>query len=76
MKEREFLEELQKRAREKERIIKGMPFPKFFEIASLWLGNHPWRYLIPLAFLTTLFLRKIFGPEYTTFVLSLFRNIL
>ncbi|MEK7185749.1 MAG: hypothetical protein AAB675_00080 [Patescibacteria group bacterium] len=76
MKESEFLEELQKRARAQELIIKRMPFPKIFEAASVWLGNHPWRYLIPLAFLFTLLLRKFFGPSYTDFILALFRGVL
>lgn len=76
MNESEFLQKLQDRARDKEKIIRGMPFPKIFEVAIIWLGNHPWRYLIPLAFISTLLLRKLIGQDYTTFILSLFRGVL
>ncbi len=74
MNEREFITELQKRAKEQELVIKAMPFPKVFGAASVWLGVHPWRFLIPLAFLISIILRLIFGPFYTDFVLSILRG--
>lgn len=74
MNEREFITELQRRAKEQEAVIKDMPFPKVFGAASVWLGIHPWRFLIPLAFFISIILRLIFGPLYTDFVLSILRG--
>ena len=71
MNESEFITELQKRAKEQELVIKAMPFPKVFGAASVWLGVHPWRFLIPLAFFISLMLRLIFGTSYVNFVLSI-----
>ena len=73
MKESDFIVELQKRAKEQEAIIKGMPFPRIFGATSIWLGVHPWRFIIPLSFLITIALRILLGPSYTDFVLSIFR---
>jgi len=75
MNEREFLNTLQERAREQEKIMKDMPFPAFFSTISMWLGNHPWRYLIPLAFFLSLLFRGLFGSSYIDFVLGIFRAI-
>lgn len=70
MNEREFLQKLQERAIEQERAIQMIPF---FSFVIKWLSVHPWRYLIPLAFLLTLLLRWIFGSSYTDAILHLFR---
>lgn len=75
MNEREFLLKLQERAHEQEKVIRDMPFPHAFSAISSWLGNHPWRYLIPLAFLISLLLRGIFGTGYINFILWMFRKI-
>jgi hypothetical protein len=75
MNERQFLKKLQERAREQERIIKGMFLPNFFTSVSFWLGNHPWRILIPLAFILTLILHYTFGRRYDEFVLKIFGKI-
>ncbi len=75
MNEHKFLHILQERAREQERAMKAMPFPKIFAFVITWLSNHPWRYLIPLAFLISLFLRGIFGSSYTDFILWLLRRL-
>jgi len=76
MKESEFLYLLQERAREQERAIKAVPFPKVFLFVTEWLSHHPWRYLIPLAFLISLLFRGILGERYTDFILGLFKNII
>lgn len=76
MNEREFLLTLQDKAREQERAMKAVPFPKVFHFVIEWLSYHPWRFLIPLAFLVSLLLRSIFGTNYTDFILRLFRGIL
>ena len=73
MNEREFLYLLQERAREQERAMKSVPFPKFFAFIVEWLSHHPWRFLIPLAFIVSLIFRGIFGGHYTDFILRLFR---
>lgn len=76
MNEREFLLKLQDRAREQEQAMKAVPFPRFFHFVIEWLSHHPWRFLIPLAFLVSLLFRGVFGPEYTDFILKLFRGII
>jgi len=75
MQERDFVQLLQERAREQKKAIEQVPFPKFFAFAIVWLSDHPWRYLIPLAFIVSLVLRGIIGYEYTNFVLALFRGL-
>lgn len=75
MKEQDFIQLLQERARTQKKEMERIPFPKFFTFAITWLSDHPWRYLIPLAFLISLALRGIIGHEYTNFVLDLFRGI-
>ncbi|HZE87838.1 MAG TPA: hypothetical protein VE090_06600 [Methylomirabilota bacterium] len=76
MNEREFLRKLQEKAREQERAMKSVPFPSLFSFIVAWLSHHPWRYLIPLAFIITLILRSVLGSDYTDFILRLFREIL
>ena len=75
MDEHEFLLTLQKRAREQERAMKAIPFPAVFAFIVEWLSDHPWRYLIPLAFLISLILRGIIGSHYTDSILTLFSEI-
>ena len=70
MNEREFILKLQERVREQEQAVATIPF---FSFVAKWLSVHPWRYLIPLAFLLTLLLRWIFGSSYTDGILHLFR---
>lgn len=73
MNEREFIYLLQERAREQEKAMKEVPFPKVFAFVVQWLSVHPWRYLIPLAFFLSLILRWILGTSYTDEILHLFR---
>jgi len=75
MNEGEFILKLQQRAKEQERIVRDMPFSKVFSTVSLWLGHHPYRILVPLAFLISLLFRGVFGGNYTDFVLKIFRTI-
>jgi hypothetical protein len=75
MNEQQFLKRLQERAQEQEKIIKGMFLPKFFTSVSFWLGNHPWRILIPLAFILTLIFHGILGVKYDEFILKIFGKI-
>jgi len=75
MNEREFVSILQQRAKEQKQVLQSMPFPRFYAFVAEWLGNHPWRFLIPLAFFVSLLLRFAFGKAYPDFVLLLFRKI-
>jgi hypothetical protein len=75
MNEREFLSHLQERAKEQEKIIKGMFLPKFFTSVSFWFGNHPWRILIPLAFIFTLIFHNVLGKRYDEFILKIFGKL-
>ena len=75
MKERDFVQLLQDRARQQKKAMDAVPFPKFFAFTIEWLSVHPWRYLIPLAFLISLALRGIIGHSYTDFVLRIFKSI-
>ncbi len=72
MNEREFLHKLQDRAFEQERIMKGMVMPTVFTTVSVWLGNHPWRILIPLAFLLSIIFHVSFGKGYDDIILRIF----
>lgn len=75
MDEREFLIKLRKRADEQHRLMQYMPFPFVFTHIAEWLGNHPWRLLIPLAFFLTLLFRAILGQDYTDFILRIFGGL-
>lgn len=75
MNEHEFIKILRERAKEQEKLIKSMPLPKVFSSVSLWLGNHPWRILVPLAFILTLVFRAIFGKPYEDLILIIFGKL-
>lgn len=75
MNESEFLKTLEERAKEQEKIIKGMVLPKLFMSVSFWLGKHPWRILVPIAIITTLTLHGIFGRRYDEFILKIFGKL-
>lgn len=75
MNEQQFLKKLQDRASEQEKVIKRMPFPKLFTSIGFWLGNHPWRLLIPLAFILTLIFHYTIGRRYDELILKIFGKI-
>lgn len=75
MNEQKFLNKLQARAQEQEKIIKGMFLPRLFTSVSFWFGNHPWRILIPLAFILTLIFHNILGKRYDEFILKIFGKL-
>ena len=72
MNEREFLLTLQQRAKEQEKLINDMVFPRVFKTVSNWLGNHPWRILIPLAFIFSIILHVFIGKSYDNLILRIF----
>lgn len=75
MNEHEFIKTLEERAKEQEKIIKGMLLPKLFVTVSFWLGEHPWRLLIPLAFVFTLIFDAVLGKSYIDFILKIFGKL-
>ena len=75
MNEREFLEKLEERAKEQEKLIKDIPLPKVFSSISFWFGNHPWRIIIPVAVILTAIFRLYFGKPYDDFILKIFGKI-
>lgn len=72
MNEQQFLLELENRAEEQEALIKKLVLPNAVFSLSLWLGRHPWRFLIPLALILTLIFRLTFGKQYSELILWLF----
>ena len=72
MNEHEFLTTLQQRAKEQEKLMNDMVFPKVFKTVSFWFGNHPWRILIPLAFIFSLTLHGFIGKPYDDLILRIF----
>jgi hypothetical protein len=72
MNEQEFIKKLRERAREQEKLIRGMPMHRVFSSISFWFGNHPWRILVPLAVILTVMLRLLYGQPYDDFILKLF----
>ena len=75
MNEREFIKTLEERAKEQEKIIKGMVLPKMFTSVSFWLGNHPWKIIIPLSIILTLIFHGILGKRYDELILKIFGKI-
>jgi hypothetical protein len=72
MNEREFLNTLQQRAKEQEKLMNDMVFPGVFKTVSSWLGNHPWRILIPLAFIFSILFHGLIGKAYDDLILRIF----
>lgn len=70
--EHEFLEALENRAKEQESMLERMPYQKTFVTTSIWLGQHPWRILIPIAMILTLIFRLMLGHDYYDFILKIF----
>lgn len=73
--EQEFIKKLQERAKEQEKLIKGMPLNRIFSSISFWFGNQPLRILVPLAIILTIILRLAYGKPYDDFILKLFGKI-
>lgn len=75
MNEHEFLKTLEERAQEQEKILRKMFLPKVFLSVSSWLGNHPWRILIPLSIILTLIFHFLLGKTYSEFILKIFGKL-
>lgn len=70
--EHEFIKILQQRADEQRKIIQSVPFPSVFKAISIWLGVHPWRILIPIAIVFSIFLHLLLGKLYDDLILKIF----
>lgn len=75
MNEHQFIKLLEERAKEQEKILKTMFLPKVFISVSSWLGDHPWRILIPLSIILTLIFNLILGKTYSEFILKIFGKL-
>lgn len=70
--ERNFIQELESRAVEQQRLVQTELIPDWAKGLGDWLALNPWRVLIPLSVLVYVFLRIAYGAEYREFVLGLF----
>lgn len=75
MNEREFIKTLEERAKEQERIIRRMVLPNIFTSVSFWLGDHPWKILLPLSIIITLIFHFTIGKSYDNFILKIFGKL-
>ena len=75
MNEREFIKTLEERAKEQEKIIRGMVLPNIFTSVSFWLGDHPWKILLPLSIIITLIFHFAIGKSYDNFILKIFGKL-
>ncbi|OGH13780.1 MAG: hypothetical protein A2687_03250 [Candidatus Levybacteria bacterium RIFCSPHIGHO2_01_FULL_38_26] len=75
MNENEFIKTLEARAREQGKIIINMPMPKVFRTVCFWLGDHPLRILVPLAFIINFVFHSIIGQRYDEFILKIFGKL-
>lgn len=72
MNEHDFLKELKKRAAEQEKVMTNIPFPHIFTNIVLWLGDHPWRILVPISIFLSIFFHFLFGLFYDNLILKIF----
>ena len=75
MNESEFLKTLEERAKEQEKLIKGMILPQIFTLVALWFGTHPWKFIIPISIILTLILHGTIGKPYDDFILKIFGKL-
>ncbi|HLD01588.1 MAG TPA: hypothetical protein VJC10_01810 [Patescibacteria group bacterium] len=75
MNEHEFLSKLKQRAEEQQQMMQKMPTPAAFYTLVFWLGEHPWRILIPVAVLLTVFFRVLLGKQYYEGILWIFGGL-
>ena len=59
MDEQQFLLKLEERANEQEALMQHVRTPKAVFGISMWLGRHPWRFLIPLSFILSILLQLL-----------------
>ncbi len=72
MNEHEFLQRLEQRANEQERLMQQTSHSKTFFTIIGWFGNHPWRIMIPFSMLVSLLLRITLGKTFWDITLKIF----
>lgn len=70
--EHDFLKELELKAKEQRLIVKTEMIPGWAKGMGDWLVVNPWRVLVPVAAISYLVIRMIYGLEFREFILGLF----
>lgn len=70
--EREFLELLEKKAESQRELVKSEILPEWASSLGIWLGEHPFRVILPVSFLLSLGLFLVFGKGFLELSLFLF----
>ncbi len=70
--ENNFIQELERRAVERQRLIQTELVPSWAKGLGDWLVVNPWRVLVPGASMSYLVLRIMVGTPYREFILGLF----
>jgi hypothetical protein len=70
--EHSFIQELEDRAGEQQRLVQTELIPTWAKGLGDWLAVNPWRVLVPLSGTMYLLIRILLGIEYREFILGLF----
>jgi hypothetical protein len=70
--ENSFIQELESKAKEQQRLVQTEIIPEWAKGFGGWLAVNPWRVLVPVSVLLYLVLRIIIGTPYRELVLGLF----
>lgn len=72
MKQDKFIEKLQIRLKEQEKIMQKTFLSKLFSFIANNFGIHPWRILIPFSIITSIILHFYFHKSYDDLILKIF----
>lgn len=70
--ENKFVAELEKKAKEQQKLAETQMIPDWARDIGLWLAVNPWRVLVPISGISYLILRVAYGVQYREFILGLF----
>lgn len=70
--ENNFIQELEKKAKEQRKLVETQMIPDWARGIGGWLAVDPWRVLIPIACAFYIVARVVGGVQYREFVLGLF----
>jgi len=70
--ERSFIQELESKAREQQKLVQTEIIPDWAKGLGGWLAVNPWRVLVPVSAVLYLGLRFALGIPYREFILGLF----
>lgn len=74
MEKNNILIKLEQRVKEQQ-IVQTVPFKNLFLFLSQLLGENPWRIIIPISLLITLFLQLVFGKVFDEIILTIFGGL-